>query len=300
VGIYDRPYMRRGPGGGWQGSGGVGFRLPPLTPMVRRLLLINAGAFLLQVFVDHSSAGPGPISRWFGVTVGQFWQVWRYLSFQFLHGSIGHILLNMLAVYFLGTALERHWGSKRFLRFYLSCGAAAGVSYVLIAAATDVGAPLIGASGGVYGLILAAAVLLPHFVVFFFFFPVPIRIAALIVFAIMVVRVLQVLRFGARLSPAAFADGMSQAAHFGGAAAGAVWIWVVPRLRGATARGRVAVRRGAWQRRIQRRAEQDAEVDRILRKIREEGIGSLSRAEKRTLQDATRRQQEEERDVRRL
>ena len=83
-------------------------------------------------------------------------------------------------------------------------------------------------------------------------------------------------------------------AHLGGAVTAAAWIWVVPNIRGA-ARGTLRdMRRGAWQRKMSRMREEQAEVDRILRKIREHGITSLTRSEKKALADATRRQQEEE------
>ena len=108
------------------------------------------------------------------------------MTFQFLHDptSLWHIGLNMLGLYMFGTPLERHWGTKKFLRFYLSCGVAAGVAYVAIGAALGNASwiPLIGASGGVYGILLACAVLFPTFRVILFIFPVPIRLAAILIF----------------------------------------------------------------------------------------------------------------------
>jgi len=65
-------------------------------------------------------------------TVGRVLQVWRLVTYQFLHGSAFHLLANMLGLFFLGPTLERHWGSKRFLVFYLFCGVAGGLSYYLL------------------------------------------------------------------------------------------------------------------------------------------------------------------------
>jgi membrane associated rhomboid family serine protease len=225
--------------------------------------------------------------------------VWRYLSFQFLHADFWHIALNMLGLYFLGTPLEQRWGRRRFLAFYLSCGAFAGVAYVVVMLATMGQAawsvPLLGASGGVYGIILAAAVLFPHFRLIFLFFPVPIRLAALIIFGGMLFTVFAGLA-GRGISPAFW----SQVAHLGGTAVAAVWLWVVPRASGAISDGRQRIRWGTWQRRIEHQREEQMELDRILDKIHEQGITSLTRREKKILHDATRRQREQERELHRL
>jgi len=296
MGIHDRPYMQSGwqpPGGG---TGGFTFGLPRPGRAVKVLLAINIAVFLIQIF-DRT----GAMERLFGVKVSQFWQFWRYLTFQFLHsvGSFWHILLNMLGLYILGSLLERHYGTRRFLTFYLSCGAAAGVSYVIIGAASPhvFDLPLIGASGGVYGILLACAVYYPHVQLIFLFFPVPIRLASIIIFAGMILTVLAGL---VRREVSFTGQFWSDVAHFGGAVAAAVWIWVVPRLRGATRQARAKVDRGAWQRKMQKRAKEEAEMDRILRKIHEEGVGSLTQKEKKLLQDATRRQRQAERDLYRL
>jgi len=155
--------------------------------------------------------------------------------------------------------------------------------------------PIIGASGGVYGIVLACAVLFPHFRLIFFLFPVPIRMAALIIFGGMSLLILQSVSRGAYGG-----QFWSDVAHLGGAVAAAVWVWIVPRFRGALGQARARANRGAWQRKMDRRAAEEAEVNRILDKIRDHGINSLTRKEKKTLQDATRRQREEERELHRL
>lgn len=290
MGIHDRPYMRDEPESGG-GLGGLTVGLPKPTPAVKVLLIANAAAFLLQVFLDQPSEfGPGPMSRWLGVTTAAFWQPWRYVTFQFLHGDFMHILLNMLGVYFLGSALERHWGRRRFLAFYLSCGAVAGLCYVIIGVlfALDPHMPIIGASGGVYGILLACAVYFPSFRIIFLFFPVPIRFAALIIFGGMVVLVLQAL--GAGMMAAA----MSDVAHLGGAGMAAAWIWVLPQiLRHVPAGPGRPGRPGAWQKKLRQRRQAQAQIDRILDKIRREGLDSLSWFEKRTLRRETERQRRE-------
>jgi membrane associated rhomboid family serine protease len=299
--IFNRPYMRgsqydQGGGGGL----GSGLGLPKPTKVVKYLLIANLAVFVLQLLgrVVFKRAGADPLSTVFGVTVGGFWQVWRYLTFQFLHdtNTLWHLGLNMLGVYMFGSALEGLWGSRRFLVFYLSCGALAGVAYVIIGAAMglDPDIPIIGASGGVYGIILACAVLFPHFRVFIYFFPVPIRLAAVLIFGGMVLVVFT------SISRGGVVTAMSDVAHLGGAVAGAIWLWTPRLLVGAVARSLQGIRQGAWQRKMQAAQARQEEIDRILRKIHEQGLNSLTGKERRLLRDATRTQQRQEHELRRL
>jgi len=299
MGLHDRPYMRDDAapmGGGGLMRGMVG-GFPKPSKAVKWLLIINLGAFVLQLVLE---LGPGiHISDWFGATAGGFWQLWRYVTFQFLHDttSLWHIGLNMLGLYMFGTPLEQLWGSRRFLWFYLSCGVVAGLVYVIVGLilSNPRWMPLIGASGGVYGILLACAVLFPHFRIIFLFFPVPIRLGAVVIFGGMILYLLSSLRAGV------YSGGFwSQVDHLGGAGMAALWIWVIPRF-GGIAQGAVRrANRGVWERKMRQRRDEQAEIDRVLDKIRTEGLASLTRKEKRTLRDATRRQQREDRDISRL
>ncbi len=292
MGLYDRPYMQKEykpPGGG------ITFGLPKPSSAVKFLLIANVAVFLFQIFLDQPRRGwpAGIISGLLGVTVRDFWQIWRYVTFQFLHSTKGiwHILLNMIGLYFLGSPLEKRWGSKRFLWFYLSCGVVAGVAYVVIGAVGGVPhwMPIIGASGGVYGLVLAAAVLFPNFRILFLFFPVPIRLAAVIIFGGMILMVMRAAAAG-QVTAA-----MSDVAHLGGAAAAAVWIWGLPRLSAKRLRGGGGGRSGAWQKKLEKRREIQREVDEILEKIHREGMDSLTRREKKILRQASRMDEQDER-----
>ena len=300
MGIHDRPYWQEGQpggygGGGQQRGGGLMVGMPRAGRAVKILLLINVVVFVLQMIVDQQRAGYpyGVMSGWLGATPGAFWQIWRYVTFQFLHstGGIWHIAMNMLGLYMLGSPLERQWGSRRFVKFYLICGAVGGLAYVIIGnvVGKDLGTPIVGASGGVFGIILACAVLFPNFRLIFFLFPVPIRVAALIIFGGMALVILNSVGKGQYSDPQFWSD----VAHLGGAAAAAVWIWGLPKLSRASAEARVKRQQGAWRRRLERQAAQQAEIDRILEKVHRRGINSLTAKEKQTLRDATRRQREE-------
>jgi membrane associated rhomboid family serine protease len=261
---------------------------------VKYLLLINFAVFILQLLFDPGTSphSIGLLSTYLGVTVRGFWQPWRYLTFQFLHNpySLWHIGLNMLGLYMLGTPLEQLWGFRRFLRFYLACGACAGLAYVVIGAAGHLppGLPIIGASGGVYAIVMACAILFPHFRIILIFFPVPIRLAALLIFGAMIFTVLTGLAEGQVNAT------MSDVAHLGGAVAAAVWILVIPRIAGLRQGAATRRRQGAWQRKMDHARGEQEQVDRILDKIRQHGINSLSGRERRMLQDATHRQQQDE------
>ncbi len=202
----------------------------------------------------------------------------------------------MLGLYMLGTHLERHWGTRQFVKFYLTCGVVAGLAYVVIG--NIVGGigniPIVGASGGVYGILLAAAVLFPHIRLILLLFPVPIRFACLIIFVIMAWTIIGALTSGI------YSGGFwSDVAHLGGAVTAAVWIWVLPRFRVSSQQVKEKLNEGAWRRKMQKRADEQAQIDAILRKIHDRGLASLSGREKKFLKDATRRQREQENQIRR-
>ncbi len=280
-------------------GGGVQVVRPQFPKAVKYLLIINVAVYVVQVFLDQPKpAQPaGLLSSLFGVTVEGFWQIWRYLTFQFLHGDAWHLFFNMLALFFLGPVLERHWGTKRFVKFYLSCGIVAGLAYVVIGALYGLPGdmPIIGASGGVYGILLACAVLFPRIkLLLFFIVPISIRILAGFIFGAMALVVLRALAQGQAYAA------MSDVAHLGGAAAAAFWLWALPPLREGAVEGKAGSRRGAWQRKMKKRQANDEEIDRILEKIKQEGINSLTSRERQKLQEATRKQHEEQRELYRL
>ena len=285
MGLHDRPYWREDFDRGGQRAGRVFAGMPRPTSAVKWLLIANIAVFVLQLIPGHI------MTAIFAVVPPAWWQLWRYVTFQFLHAGLIHLLFNMLGLYFLGMVLERAWGPRRFLTFYLSCGAFAGLCHVVMTFTfnpSGINTPLVGASGGVYAVVLACAVLFPQIRLILFLFPVPIRFAAVLFIGIAVYNVI------GGISAGGFAGGISDAAHLGGAAAGAFWIWLLPKLRGAPIKARVKRNRGAWQRKLQKQAEDQAEIDRILQKIHQHGIGSLTAGEKRTLRNATRQEQQAE------
>ena len=304
----DRPYAYRDDTGGWQAGGGpqrMRLGLPPVGRVVKWLLIANIAVFVVQA-VTGDFADSGGISAALGATADGWWQLWRYVTFQFCHGGVIHLLFNMLGLYILGSQVERLFGPRKFLVFYLLCGVTAGLAYVAIAHLAGLRGdwPLVGASGGVFGLILAAAVYCPHMYFILLFFPVPIRLAAILIFAVMVLKVLMGLGTVARgAGVPSDPDFWSQVAHFGGALTAGVWVFAGRRLRGVAVgpwRRARRTRQGAWAKKMAAQRKAQEEVDRILDKIRRTGIHSLTGREKRTLKKATEQQRHEEQRVGKL
>jgi len=278
MGLYDRDYTRESYNSQYHYAPQMRFGFPRPTVVVKYLLIINIAIFVVSLISTRLGAF---IYEWFqldATSLPRALQFWRLISYQFLHAPfVTHILLNMLGLYFLGPTLERHWGGKRFLKFYLGCGVAGGLFYMLLVALKFLHpAVMVGASGAILGLLAACAILFPRFVVIFLFFPVPIRVAAVILTAMYILTLLT-------RGPNAGGD----AAHLAGMAAGAAYVYS-ERWR---ARLKIKMQAGAWQRKSATERDLQAEVDRILKKVHDHGITSLTTSEKRTLKQATRAQQ---------
>ena len=278
---------------------GGGFRMQfmrggPKQPMsaIKILVLLNAGVFLVQVLSRDAQPNTfGPIKSALAVSGLDWWQPWRYITFQFVHGGLGHIFWNMFGLFFLGRMVEQVWGRKRFLWFYLTSGALAGVAYAALAHVPGLkaGLGLVGASGGVYAVFLACLVLFPKVKVYLFMMiPMPMWVAGLLWFGGAAQAII------AAVAHQTFDGGpfWSAVAHLGGAMGGAIWIWGLPRVAVQAASVRMKVSQGAWQRKKQHEAEEDSTIDEILKKIHEQGINSLSKKEKKTLAEATEKQRE--------
>jgi len=277
MGLYDRDYTREDYQHRYQSMPQMRFAFPRITPVVKWLLIINIGVhFAKVIFFQGPGSNIPPLERLFSVYPAPLWkglEVWRLISYQFLHWNGWHLLMNMLALYFLGPTLERHWGGRKFLKFYLGCGAAGGLFYLALVAVNFLEPlPMVGASGAILGLLAACAILFPHFVVFLFFFPIPIRVAAVGFTLLYILNI---------LTKQANAGG--DAAHLAGMAAGAFYVlsesW--------RSRLKLKIRTTRWEKRARAERAIQQEVDRILEKVHNSGIHSLSGKEKRLLRRAT-------------
>ncbi|MBT7352340.1 MAG: rhomboid family intramembrane serine protease, partial [Phycisphaerae bacterium] len=227
-------------------------------------------------------------------------ELWRLIGFQFLHADLFHLLFNMIALYFFGPLIERVLGGKRYLAFYLLCGVAGGLMYLMLNLAGYVwvgslglpvipgllfnatGTPLIGASAGVFGVLVGGAFLSPNVRVLVFFI-IPMRLATM-AWMLIAISVFSIF-FGTQ-------NAGGEAAHLGGAIAGFGFIRHPSRLhRFFDWLGRFDPTSRNFRTKSIRQAAKPRtdDIDRILAKISREGLHSLTSREKKLLQDASQR-----------
>jgi membrane associated rhomboid family serine protease len=145
-----------------------------LTPVIKNLMIIMGIVFLLQEVVSRMMV------VYLGLVPGLVWHefyLWQLLTYMFLHGGFFHILFNLLALWMFGGELENLWGSRRFLFYFFFCGIGAGIITVLctmILTPQYQFIPVIGASGAIYGILLAFGWLFPNRLIYvYFLFPIP-------------------------------------------------------------------------------------------------------------------------------
>jgi membrane associated rhomboid family serine protease len=222
MGIYDRDYARvpRGRPGGIGAIAG--------WSMNTWIIVLTILAFLLQQVTMTITLETGQLVRYrpaeawgyFSLSTAIYSaQLWRFLTFQFLHGNLNHILFNMLGLFFFGRLVESYLGSRRYVVFYLLCGVGGPVAYVLLYYLNVLGyppqTPLVGASAGVFGVLVACAVIAPQARVQLLFPPIELtmRQMAMIYIGIAAFIVLSMGRDGA-------GNAGGEAAHLGGALVG--------------------------------------------------------------------------------
>jgi membrane associated rhomboid family serine protease len=144
-----------------------------LTPLVRTLVIINVVVFLAQNLLSQFYVTEY-LSLW---PIGsQFFEPYQFFTYMFAHGSIWHIFFNMLAMASFAPILEQYWGEKKFLFFYLATGIGAGVIYAAIHYFLFPGnGIMLGASGALYGILMAFGMLFPNLELMLLFPPIPIK-----------------------------------------------------------------------------------------------------------------------------
>ena len=130
-------------------------RVPPAT---RALILTNVGVFLVQLLAWNPMLG---LFALWPVSSGLF-HAWQLITYAFLHGNLAHIFLNMCALFMFGRGLELYWGGRRFLIYYFVCVLSAAITQLLVEGAAGGNEPVLGASGGVFGVLLAFAWYFPN------------------------------------------------------------------------------------------------------------------------------------------
>lgn len=293
-----------GPGGARMSFGGMG-----LTPGVKLLIIINAAVYVLQTLLGGGLTGRiGPLTSWLGFIPQHAifgLEIWRFFTYMFLHGDMFHIGFNMFALWMFGGQIEARWGKRTFITYYVICGLGGAVTYgIFNLMGMSSFMPMIGASGAIYGILLAYGLTFPNSIMLMMMiFPMKAKYV--------------VLGYGliALMSSASGGDGsVAHLAHLGGMVTGFIFLKVtIPSLSAGIGSGIGGDISGAWRRwQTKRRMKvvrpqskpgskpgngstpppgngKKSEIDTILDKISREGLQSLTDDEQEVLRRAGRK-----------
>ncbi|MBT9146748.1 MAG: Rhomboid protease GluP [Syntrophomonadaceae bacterium] len=253
----------------------------PLTRAVKMLLIANGVVFLFQILLR------GQLIAIFGLIPASLFageRLWQPFTYMFLHGGMWHILINMFILWMFGRDLEREFGEKFFLRYYFVTGVGAGLIYSVFFIRSEI--PVIGASGAIFGLLIAFALIFPErpiTLLIFFVLPLTLKAKHLVI----LLGIITLLALPTR-------DGIAHLAHLGGMVVGFLYL---------KARKMSYHQEFPWSRAFRVRHSQEtirrqgkktdelnAEIDSILDKISREGMSSLTWRERRILQKSKRSQ----------
>ncbi|MGE5314054.1 MAG: rhomboid family intramembrane serine protease [Acidobacteriota bacterium] len=276
-------------------------------PVIKALLIANVAVFLGMWFLGNFHIGDYYLGEFFYryfalLPLGTGFMPWQLFTYMFIHAGFTHLLFNMLALWMFGMELENTMGSRRFLLFYILCGLGGGLANLLIAPLfTSVG-PTVGASGAIYGVLLAFGMMFPDRLIFIYFF-IPIKAK----YFVILYMALEFISVGSM-------DGVAHFAHLGGALVGFIFLLADGYSFGTSfRRPRPAVFSSPFSRRSSSSSERytnvsDAQVydirehqasseetelqkriDEILDKISKGGYQSLTDEEKRLLFEASKK-----------
>ena len=281
--------------------------------VTKNLLIVNVVAFLACMLMDKSMGGGSGLTDMFGLHffLASDFHIYQLVTYMFMHGGFQHILFNMFALWMFGCVVERVWGPKKFLFYYIACGVGAGLFQEAAQYITYVAKNLwttVGASGAIYAILLAFGMIYPNERLFIFPLPVPIK-AKFFVIGYAVIELVSTFSLSD--------DGVAHIAHLGGMVFGFFLIryWrkqidngyyqsnsadAFDKLKGMFGGKRRAGRTHFTYTKNESynpTYEQDAEcktnekvvsqeeIDRILDKIRKSGYDSLTQSEKQMLFD---------------
>jgi membrane associated rhomboid family serine protease len=279
-------------------------------PVIKALLISNVALWLLtDVFLTLFTFGgvrmETVLTAYFALQpIDANFLPWQLVTYMFMHGGFGHLFFNMLALWMFGMELEHRWGSRRFLIFYLTCGVGAGVANMIVAPLIGQLGPTVGASGAVFGVLVAFGMIFPDRPIYVYFL-LPVRAKYFVA-----IYMAMELFYGVSST----GDGIAHFAHLGGAAVGFLFVlvdrgtiplksWIEdvrgPRTPEHAEMGRFGRKREeVFEAKFydiktgQRKKSTDItqeDIDAILDKISVGGYQSLTEDEKRILNEASKR-----------
>ncbi len=283
---------------------GMSFGGRVMTPGVKILIIINAVIFMLQNLFGDGTPGRGPLVEWLSFIPHQAifgLQVWRFVTYMFLHGSFFHIGFNMFALWMFGAQIEARWGQRNFLTYYFVCGLGGAILYgAFNLVGVDTFSHMLGASGAVMGILLAYGMTYPNSIILFMFiFPMKAKYFVILL---------------ALIDRMSIPGGgtVANLAHLGGMLAGFIFLRItMPSLGSGISLGPLGKGPGglggAWRRRQTKKkmrvvrpedggngkpvekSKDQKRIDVILDKISREGLQSLSDEEQEILRRAGRK-----------
>ena len=242
---------------------------------MKALIIFNASFFIVQEALGV---------EWFyhlGLVPAMVWKgwIWQLFTYMFIHGSFLHILLNLFVLWMFGGQLERHWGTREFLKYYFICGVGAALCTALIKPGSPI--PTIGASGAIYGILLAYGLTFPNSIIYLYFL-LPVKAKYFVLFFGLV-------EFIATIRPAD--DAVAHLAHLGGMVFGLFYLKRQQMAHFAARNIRKFMERRRRRREQGERESVDkirAEVDELLDKINTMGLHNLTKQERKRLDEASR------------
>lgn len=280
----------------------------PITPVLKVLMISCGSIFLLQQILDIIS--PGFLTAVFGLSYLGFFvelRIWQILTYIFFHGGWFHILFNLLGLWMFAGELENLWGSRRFLYYFLLTGIGAGVFILVmnyyVYSQYHISPITIGASGAIYGILLAYGVTWPNRKVLLYFV-IPVKIKYIVL-------VFGLIEFFGTLSSISGNPGnISHIGHLGGLVTGAIYIFGKSRFF-RSAQGRFGVKKShnpflkkihdvrmeKKRKEIQTRIKAKEIIDILLEKIAREGMSSLNTEERKMLEWARKHYYPEEKET---
>ena len=247
------------------------------SPAVKYLLLSN-----LVIFVFYNLFGDSlrnTMNYWLALSqysIVHKFHLWKFVTYLFLHDGFWHILFNMLVLWMFGTDVELYMGTRTFVKFYLFCGIGGGIAHIFFFAN-----PVVGASGAIYGLLVAFGILFAERVItLLIFFIIPVQMKA---------KYLILIVFGGSLLMLVFSGSGSEIAHLahlGGAVCGLIYFYIPGNFHRLSEI--LQEKKTIQQEKRQRRREQNLwrireEIDLILDKINEVGYDNITDEEKKLL-----------------
>ena len=256
-------------------QGNLSFKPKYFTDAIKILIIINVGLFLLR-FVAKSQIDLAGI---FGLSPNTVWpMIWQPITYMFIHGDLFHVLINMFVLWMFGSEMESIWGRTQFLRYYFLTGVGSGLVWLLFNAGQSYSV-LIGASGAIYGILIAYGMMFPNRTVYLYFM-IPIKVKWFVVF----------LGAVAFLSSFNNNTNISHLTHLSGMVIGFVYLryyWHWKDFRFSVHKQIEEFRSSISSKRDQKKIEMQNEVDQLLDKINETGYDNLTEEEKDLLYRAS-------------